>query len=129
MPGTQHVVRTRLIRCYLSAMVEYACQAAIFELPGNRAALKIMLETMHVTAENRELIPDTLFVVLALTPGRVRVFRPESLEELLRLLDVLCMEAAPGLLHVWMKASPRSEERILAHMSSFPNQMAPARLL
>jgi hypothetical protein len=109
-------------------MAEYACQAAIFELPGNREALDVMLDTMHVTAQDRELIPDTLFAVLALRLGCVRVFRPASVEELLRLLDVLCMEAAPGLLHVWMKASPGSEERILAHMSSFPNQMAPAYL-
>jgi hypothetical protein len=109
-------------------MAEYACQAAIFELPGNREALDIMLDTMHVTAQDREPIPDGLFAVLALTLGCVRVFRPASVEELLRLLDVLCMEAAPGLLHVWMKASPGSEERILAHMSSLPNQMAPARL-
>ena len=87
-----------------------------------------MLDTMHVTAHDREPIPDALFVVLALTLGRVRVFRAASVEELLRLLDVLCREAAPGLLHVWMKASSGSEERILAHMSSFPNHMAPARL-
>lgn len=109
-------------------MAEYACQAAIFELPGNRAALDIMLDRMHVTAQAREPIPDAPFAVLALTLGRVRVFRPASVEELLRLLDSLCREAAPGLLHVWMKASPGSEERILVHMSSFPNQMVPARL-
>lgn len=87
-----------------------------------------MLETMHVTAQDREPIPDAPFAVLALTLGCVRVFRLASVEELLHLLDVLCMEAAPGLLHVWMKASPGPEERILAHMSSFPNQMVPARL-
>lgn len=109
-------------------MAEYACQAAIFELPGNREALEIMLDTMRLTTERREPIPDTLFAVLALTLGRVRVFRPANVEELLRLLDLLCREAAPGLLHVWMKASPESEERILAHMSSFPNQTVPARL-
>lgn len=109
-------------------MAEYACQAAIFELPDNREALEIILDTMHVTTQGREPIPDTPFAVLALTLGCVRVFRPATVEELLRLLDVLCREAAPGLLHVWMKASPESEERILAHMSSFPNQIAPARL-
>ena len=105
-------------------MAGYACQAAIFELPGNRKALEIMLDTVHATAQDREPIADAPFAVLALTLGCVRVFRPASVEVLLRLLDVLCMEAAPGLLHVWMKASPGTEERILAHMSSFPNQMA-----
>lgn len=128
MPGTEHVVRSWLIRWYLSAVAEYACQAAIFELPDNREALDIMLDTMHVTAEDRELAPDALFVVLAVTLGCVRVLRSASVKELLRLLDVLCREAAPGLLHVWMKAAPETEERILAHMSSFPNQMVPARL-
>jgi hypothetical protein len=109
-------------------MAEYACQAAIFELPGNREELEIMLDTMHVPTQDRELVPDARFVVLAVTLGCVRVFRAASVEELLRNLDVLCMEAAPGLLHVWMKASSGTEERILAHMSLFPNQMAPARL-
>lgn len=108
-------------------MTEYAYHAAIFELPDNREALDFMLDTMHV-AQDRALVPDTLFAVLALTLGRLRVFRPESVEELLRILDVLCREATPGLLHVWMKASPGTEERILEHMSSFPNQMAPTRL-
>lgn len=109
-------------------MTGNAYQAAIIELPGNRAALDIMLDTMHVTGQGREPAADALFAVLALTLGCVRVFRPASVEELFRLLDALCMEAAPGLLHVWMKASPETEERILAHMSSFPNQMVPARL-
>lgn len=87
-----------------------------------------MLDTMRVTARDRELAPDALFTVLALALGRVRVFRPASVDELLRLLDALCMEAAPGQLHVWMKASSGTEERVLAHMSLFPNQMVPARL-
>ena len=109
-------------------MTEYGCQAAIFELPGNREALEIMLHTMHVTSQDRELVRNAPLSVLALTLGCVRVFWPASAEELLRLLDVLCMQAAPGLLHVWMKASPGLEERILSHMRLFPNQMAPARL-
>ena len=109
-------------------MSGYTHQAAIFELPDNRDALDIMLDTMHVTVQGRELVADTRFAVLALTLDVVRVFRAANADEILRLLDVLCMEAAPRLLHVWMRACPEVEERILAHMSSFPNQMAPARL-
>ena len=44
-------------------MAEHAHQAAIFELPGNRVALDIMLETMYLTAEAREPAPDALFAV------------------------------------------------------------------
>ena len=102
-------------------------QAAVFELPGNRDALDIMLDTMHVASEGRQLVADALFAVLAVTMG-VRVLRAADVPEVLVILDMLCAEAAPGLLHVWMKASPDVEERIVAHMSSFPNQMAPARV-
>jgi hypothetical protein len=106
MPGMQQVVRSRLIRRYLSAMTEYACQAAIFELPRNREALDIMLDTMHVTAQDRELVPDALFTILALTFDRIRIFQPPSVEELLRPLDVLCKEAAS-------RAAARLDESIL----------------
>ena len=105
-----------------------AYQAAVFELPGNQEALEVMLNTMRVTSEDRERAPDAPFAILAVTPAGVRFFRPVSMEELLQLLDALCAEAAPGMLYVWMKASPGTEERILVHMSSFPNQMAPGHL-
>ena len=121
-------MRGRPIECYLAPMAPCECQAAIFELPGNRGALDIMLDKMHVSAQDRERMPDAPFAILALTFGRLRIFRPASVEDLLRGLDVLSREAAPGLLHVWMKASPGSEERILAHMSAFPNQMTSERL-
>lgn len=87
-----------------------------------------MLNTMHVTAEGRQLVADALFAVLAVTRGGLRVLRAGDVKEVLAILDMLCAEAAPGLLHVWMKASPEVEARILAHMSSFPNQLVPARL-
>ena len=110
-------------------MAPCACQAAIFELPGNREALEVMLDTMHVTAQDREIMPDPLYAVLALTLGCVRVFRPASARRsFFEFWTQLCRDAAPGMLHVWMKASPGTEERILAHMSAFPNQMTPARL-
>lgn len=120
------VLRGQLVRCYLPDM--NGCQAVVLEVPGNREALQVMLDMMRVTSPDRELVADATFAILAITPSGLRVFRPVSVEELLRVLDVLCMDAAPGLLHVWMKASPDTEDRILAHMSSFPNQLAPARL-
>jgi hypothetical protein len=116
------------IECYLAPMAPCECQAAIFELPGNREALEVMFDTIDVPAQDRELMPNTLYAVLALMPGCVRVFRPASLEELLRVLDQLCRDAAPGMLHFWMKASRETEGRILAHMSAFPNQMTSARM-
>lgn len=87
-----------------------------------------MLDMMHVPAQDRGLVPDALFAVLAVMLASVQVFRAASLKSLFRLLDMLCMEAAPGQLHIWMKACPETEERILAHMSLFPNQMVPAHL-
>lgn len=122
------VIRGQLIQCYLSTMKTSAYQAAVFELPGNREALEVMLDTMRVTSEDRERDPDSPFAILAVTPAGVGFFRPVSMEELLHLLDMLCAEAAPEMLYVWMKASPGTEERILAHMSSFPNQMAPGHM-
>ncbi len=109
-------------------MPEHKHQAAIFELPANRDALDIMLDTMHVAAHGRELVADALFAVLALTLDAVRVFRAADVQEVLGILGMLCAEAAPGLLHVWMRASPGVEERILVHMSSFPNQMTSTRV-
>lgn len=109
-------------------MPEHSHQAAIFELPANRVALDIMLDTMHVAAQGRDLVSDALFAVLALAEGTVRVLRAADVQEVLGILDSLCAEAAPGLLHVWMKSSPGVEERILAHMSSLPNQIVLTRL-
>lgn len=103
-------------------------QAAMFELPANRDELEIMLGTMHVSAQGRELVADALFAILAVADGRVRVLRAAEWGELLGILDMLCAEAAPEMLYVWMKASPEVEARILAQMSLFPNQMVPARV-
>ncbi len=103
-------------------------QAAIFALPDNRNELDIMLDTMHVTAQGRDLVADALFAILAVRVGAVRVLRATDVEGVLGILDMLCAEAAPEMLHVWMKASPEVEARILAHMSSIPNQMVPARV-
>lgn len=104
-------------------MTEHQYQAAVFELPHGEDSLQLMLDAMHVTGEATALVAGASFAVIALALGDARVFRPANLADVLRLLDVLVMEAQPTSLHIAMDVSPETQERIRTYMGSFAGRI------